>query len=505
MAIRPLTPLLLLACLLVGLTAYLAFGGPGDGPAGVGYPGDVEAVIEPGGAADPVRGGGSLPVVRVEIQPVARLVERPAAPSCRLLRGSSGDEVVPARVTWVAGSAACSASRERATGLQLVELELMGGERLYRVVRLAGGTDHVDVRFEGPFSYEGRVLGEAGQPIEGASVWLAGRPEVTTDRSGVFRVDGVRSRAGLPLVIRAEGHADHFREVGWPAGSSRPDFHLREGADLIVRLAASLPAGGATTIYVRPCGGGGDGSLGLRHYPFFWPAVAGPRTLGADGSCRLSGLPRGVQFEVVAHHPLVRTEAVTINVRRAVETAVVRGVAGRPVRGHVMGSGGAPAAGVLVTCRRRGGLLAPRKSYGFLLPASAQLAHISHTFTAVDGSFALARDSKPGPQWITVLPAGPLGLENEIRDPGQEFELSFALPVPGPSTGSPALRLISQAAVQLVVERGTSRDAAIELEAGVPYLIRLREPAVLDITVRGQRGEQRYPSLAVPGVVDLGL
>lgn len=509
MTLRQLLSLLFLAALLVGLSAYLAFSGPDDGLGGLAYPGDVEDVIPPSESTAPVQGGVALPVVRVEIVPVARLLQLSSPPRCRLLRGPSGDDEVPARALWLAGSAAVPNAGESPRGEQLVAFELDGGERIYRVVRLLGDEAEVEVRFEGPFSFAGRVLDGEGQPIEGARAWLAGRPEVQTDRDGRFRVDGLRSRSGLPLVLRAPGRADHFRVVAAsglaPGGMSGPDFHLQAGVDLGVRLAAALPDEGEATVYLRPRGGAGDGSLELRHFPFFWPALGDPPRLAADGSCLLSGLPKGESIEVVVQHPLLVTEPVAVDLRADRQNAVVQGRRGPVIRGRVSTAFGAPAAGTLVTCRRRNGELNPRGNHGFLLPASAVLAHVTHTFVAADGAFGVARGDAADPQWISVLPLTSLGLEREIRGGAEIRGASFALPAPGPLGDRPALRLLPRRAVRLIVVRGESTDPAVDLAAGTPYLLRLREPAVLDVTVRGPDGQRDHPGLAVPGVVDLEI
>ena len=509
MSIRPVLPLLLLASLLAGSTAYLAMNGGSEGPPAVdpgGHGVGIDELEQPVVDQDPASVAGDLPLVRVEIQPVSRLLERAETPVCRLLRGRSGEEMVPARATFVAGSAAAAVGDTPATGPQLVELELMSGERFYRVVRLPRGRElePVDVRLEGPFALEGRALGAEGQPLSGARVWLAGRPEVVTDEDGVFRVEGVNGRVGLPLVIRADGHADLFREVSWRASLDRPDYHLTEGADLIVRLASELPKEGESLVYLRPRGGN-EMDLSLQHYPFFWPAVGGAPRLGVDASCRLTGLPKGVQVEVLVQNPLVRTEVAVVDLRRSLETVTVRGEAGPAVRGQVVRPDGAPAPGVLVMCRRRGGAVVTRNSLSFLLPASAQLAHVAHGFTAADGSFAVARDPDMSPQWITALSTGPVGLENDLPGRVAAPPLSLTLPSGGPVEGDPTLRLVSKRPVRLVVVRGQSRDPAVGLAPGAPHVIRLAGPAVLDVTVEGVDGQRRYPGLAVRGVVDLDV
>ena len=261
-------------------------------------------------------------------------------------------------------------------------------------------------------------------------------------------------------------------------------------------------------------GDAGDGSLSLRHYPFFWSVIEAVGVLEADGSCLMVGLPRAQRVRVGVHHPAV----VVASLARAVlgantPTALVNSRHGRVVHGRVVDVDGNAVVGALVLS---GGPLEPSSrpgSTGFLLAPVALLADRCHSVTDPDGWFELA-----GPDadelTVSVVAAGYAGLQLRIP-PGRvgkvhDVVLPREAPALGPALESstlepPALRLVAERPIRLVVVRGASRDPARVVVPGHPYVLRLKEPAVLDVTVREAGVERALDGVVVRGPVDVSV
>jgi hypothetical protein len=463
--------------------------------------GEPEAA-SPSAPATTTRASRDLPEVVVRVAERARLLELAPPPRCRVLAGEASSA---ARVSWLAGAAALPRP-ERATGPQLVAVDLPHAERSYHVVRVAGDGAELELDLGTPRSFTGRVVDAAGDAVAGARVWMGGRPEALTDAEGVFTVDGVRGRFGVPLVIRAAGHADHFRAVDLDGSAAPPVYALTPGVELIVRIAAPRPSG-AARVCLRPAGNGVETvDLSLRHYPLFWPVIAGAPEIDAEGACRLTGLPRGARVEVVVHHDAwAGSPPVAVDLRDDTQTVTVQPMPAPVVRGAIARDG-VPVAGVLVVCAA--GVHAPAlpRSDELLAPDAA-LAGVAHAFSDAEGAFAVARPASASAFVLAVLPAGALGLERRIDQAAgaevQRFELprDEALSAPG----KPALRLRSERALRVIVERGASRQPAAEIAAGGELLVPLAAPACVDVEVRAPDGTRTERALAVRGAVEVWL
>lgn len=450
--------------------------------------------------------GDAVPTVRVEIERTALVEVLPPRPRLRVLKGTLGDEALDAGVEWIAGSAAIRGGDPE--GAQLVRITLPDGDVLYRVVRLVPGEEAV-VRLDGGLPVFGRVVDPDGAAVVGARVWLAGRPEVETDLKGRFSVDGLRSRAGLPLVIYAEGFAHRFRIVEAVADQEEeaPTYHLDRAARVNVILRG-LPKDGRGKVFYGPPPGA-EPDLAMRHFPFFWPLIGEFVSLEDGNRGPLRGLPAGVPWTLVPHHPLA--DAPKVDVRRprqsATQSHVVWDAANRgrrPVRGRVVHPDGSPAAGALVVCRARPGPLELAPDHDFLLPPSVRLGSIEHAYTSADGRFEVARPADAHQTWITVHPSGDgYGLKRRVR--GND-ELQLTLPAVEPVTGTPALRLSFERDVRLIVVDGGSASPSVQVQAGVPYEVEFARPVVVDVTIRWeQRRILPLTDLAVVGVVGVSF
>ena len=499
-------PLLLLLVLLGGLGVWLAW--DKARPVGEGDGGEAATPVAsaPSPAASAPRASDARTEVVVHLTERGRLLQFVPPPVCRVLAGESSSA---ARVSWLAGAAALPRS-ERPSGTHLVAVDLPGEDRSYHILRAPGFTRVVWLQAEleldlgAPRAFSGRVVDAEGHPIAGARVWMGGRPEALTDAQGEFTVEGVRGRFGVPLVIRAKGRADHFRAVDLDAVAAPPVYALGEGAELIVRFAAPRPHG-AVRVYLRPVPGNVEMSdLSVRHYPFFWPVIGGAPELDAEGSCRLTGLPRGARVEVVVDHGGIATPPVAIDLRDATQTVTVQPTAAPVVRG-VITRDGAPVAGALVVCASGAQAPALPCSNDLLAPA-AELAGIAHAWSDAEGAFGVARSPSSASSVLAGLPAGNLGLERRlvVADAGEIQRLE--LPRDDASVpGVPLLRLRSERAVRVIVERGSSRAPAADLDAGGELLIPISVPACLDVEVRTPAGTHTERALAVQGIVDVWL
>ncbi len=483
--------LLLLAALLAGATAFaglmISTGPvqPAEQGSGENGPGEEPA------APAVLRGGpeGALPTVVVSVSVRGEYHAPAVAPPRPVLARADGTHA-EVEVEWVAGTAALPWLPAARRGPQLARIRFGAAgdaDDEYRVVRLDGDERVVAFPFDGPHGFEGVVADVEGAPVAGVEIWLAGQ-RTRSDSAGRFAVSGLRGGSGLPLVLRAEGYAAHYREVD-ARQPVRGAFVLRPAARLDVGLAAE----GAETVSVLPASGAAAGSTALRHYPFFMAALE-PRA-PVNERWSFDDLPQAVEVRAATGTGLTAS----VPLRAAPRAVTVPTPALRRVSGRVVDGAGAPIAAAWVLAGRTGDAGRHRDD-AFLLSPAALLAGTAHTRTGEDGRFSLwASADWRGP--LTVIAPGCLRLEATAdRD-----EVGELICLAADVEQAAALRFTAGAGLRLVLERGSSRDAGRALAAGESWSWTLPRPALLDVRVGVGAVLGEVQRLAVAGATPLPL
>lgn len=518
----PRTSLAVATSLLLGLATYvgyLAIGsdpGPGEEPDGRPPAGDV---VEPGQA---VMQGGTQTEPQFEltlhVEPVAELLPPPPRrPGLRLWRGTT---LVPVEGSWVAGPAALPEARVF-KGRQLVRFRLPGGREIYRVVYLTGTDQNadqdIDLRWLGSVEYLGQVIGADRGPLAGANVWLAGE-RAETDAYGRFRIPDLPRGSGLPLVIRAAGHAGTLRVLDLTdpdAGRDirRNTFGLATGLDLKVRFVAPVEDLTRGAVFVRAASvaaGVGERDTRLLHHPFLMQAVEGGVPLGSDGIATIRGLPKDVTVQVSVWHPDTVICQRLVNLRQR-KQATIHGQKAPLLLGEVRGTDNEPVVGAWLVSR--GTSTSPSLTVGELLPPLLYLssnALCGYAITEEDGSYRLPLPPAL-PARVRVAAPKRLGLALTVR---ASEERGLVLPRPAPND-EPRLRLrfanASGRTFRLQVRSGDRRVQQ-------PFLLRdnddyaqplpTAELADIHVEIRDQAGKVRrwaFPNRVVRGLVELPL
>lgn len=484
--------LLAVLALLCGGAALLFFWPVEAAGGGVfGHPTGGADLLEPArppAAREAVPPTRPLPRVTVDLRARARILRAPHRPRCALVRGRAGGEVVAARSSWVAGSAALAALDVRARGRQLVRFDLPSGERLYHVVWLPdpdGGEEAapLTVRLEPGGRYRGRVVDVAGRPIAGARIWLSGR-EATSGPDGIFVVDGLLARSGLPLVLRAPGMASRFEIVDLDRGTEdRVRAHtLESGAALVVQLAGRVPMRERARLYLVPASTQAD--TAARHYPFFLAGCGAGDPPGPDGVWRIEGLPAGVALRVIVRHPLAPAAEVVVPRLepggRRTATAVVK-PRSRVLEGGVTDPRGRRPAGALVLSGPQ--TASPRVRDDVLLPAGAALpAAACAAFPDSKGRFVLGCRAE---DVVTVRVPGGLGQQQRVRFGSlRRLRRVYVVPEASVAGGRDGLEIrVTRPARLRIRLDGDTVVPWVRFGAERPYWLPLREPAVLGVSV----------------------
>lgn len=445
----------------------------------------VEPVLLPESSPEEV--GASPPGVTIRLRPKARVLPPRASPPCRLLRGT---QEVSGKVAWVAGSAALPVGPHRKRGRQLVRVSLPTGEEFHAVVTLSPGEEEMPtVVLGGPFSYRSRVVDRDGHAIADARVWLAGR-ESKSDGDGRFLVENLPIRSGLPMVIRAQGKATIFRILDLADAHLRGDLPahaLEDGVSLHVQLAAPI-SGDAPLgrVYLMPADQGGDSRL--RHYPFFLAEHGGGISLSSEGTCKIEGLPRGVEVRVVAHHPRLRIESsVVVELGDDVNYAMVKGAEAPLLSGRVVDLAGQPAPGasVVSSADRDGEFIAHGQLLGWVLPPAVFLSDCDWAMADGDGRFLLARSETNS--YVTVVAPGCHGIQQKIMGRAQNLDRQFVLPhvAQGVESGDgPALDVRVGRPVRMRIwQRAQSLTTWFPWTPDRPYHLDLKEPVLMDVDI----------------------
>ena len=136
---------------------------------------------------------------------------------------------------------------------------------------------------------------------------------------------------------------------------------------------------------------------------------------------------------------------------------------------------------------------------------SALLGAVPHAVvTGGDGSFAVARPEGGSESWLTVLPRdGSLALEVQVT--GRE-PVDLVIPAGQVGAGGPAIRVVADRELRLIVVRGGSQRPAVVLQSGEAFTVELATPSLVDVTVRrvGEPTLERN-GWAVLGPVELVL
>ncbi len=524
----PRTPLVVATCLLLALAAYLVHDTGGvepasRGPEAVATRGDAgDAIADPGRASEravlnATHAPGALPEPQFEvvlrIEPVGDLLPPTRRPSLRLWRGTT---LVPAEVSWVAGSAALPGARIL-KGRQLVRFRLPGGQDIYRVVFLRRPDRDIEASWLGSGDYQGQVVGADQSPLAGASVWLAGK-RAETDAEGRFHIPDLPLGSGLPLVIRAPGHAGTFRVLDLTRARggrdpARNTFALAPGVDLQVRFMAPVEDLAKGAVFVQPEAGQGDEDTRLLHQPFFMQAIEGGVPLDKDGLATVKGLPEDCRVQISVWHPdtLVRQKPV-VQLRHHEQgpaRASIHGDKAALLVGKVR-SGSQPVSGAWLVSHGAGEaapwwpgvhLLPPFLYFGGTVP-------MGHAITAADGSYRLPL---PIPARIRVTAPEHLGLALEVRAPGERH---LVLPRPA-AKDDPRLRLRfarpGGRTFRLHVKNGTGREQeSLLLKDTDDYAQPLAARVLADIHVEVRERDGKvlhwdFPNLVVQGLVELPM
>ncbi|HUR27678.1 MAG TPA: sigma-70 family RNA polymerase sigma factor [Planctomycetota bacterium] len=104
---------------------------------------------------------------------------------------------------------------------------------------VSGELRKAEIRIENPCTITGRVVDEAGKPVQDAEIWLAPRSDeldqsklTSSDAGGRFEIKGVKARS-VSVFAKKRGHAPSKRKFNF----------TNEGATFEVELALRGPAG----------------------------------------------------------------------------------------------------------------------------------------------------------------------------------------------------------------------------------------------------------------------
>lgn len=484
-------PLLLLALALAGFAAYLAFGPVAAAGSEFSHPDAAASPLATEREPDmsPAPGSTSGAELVLHLRPRARLARSlRAEPEVRVLRAGA---LVPMQVEPVA----------RAAGRHLLRLTNPAGESVYRIVSAlpeAGEALVVELGSEVPC--RGIVEDAAGTPLAGAQVWLDGQ-QTETDAAGEWRFARVVGGAGVPLVVRASGHAEVQRVLELRPVAGEPlRVRLDAGVSLRVRLAAPVVDGPPPAVYVLP--GGGDPDTRWLHFPFWRQGLSGGHRIGADGSVRIEHLPAGASVRALIAHPWLESRvSAPVRLHDQETTLVVQAGALAELRGKVVDAQGRPLAGVCVTAQPAGEE-APTVDPRWLLPDAAQHSGRVTCRSDADGSYRIGRpaDSRAG---TSVRASAPGRYAHEVLVARAADALVHDLVLPELATGEPELRFVRPDAAQLlhvrIVERGRTTRHLLVPAGQEAFVVPLREACVLEV----HAGASTWPALAVAGTVEL--
>ena len=485
--VHAVTALVLLGGLSIWLLVQVGDLGGGAVP---GPPGARQPVVEPGGPATGLTAEPDAANLEVSIEVTTRARILPGEPvvELQLLRGSLE---VPCRIEILTPR----------DGPGLVEFTLEDGKRLYRVTNLDQPAPISLVEVE----LGGRVVDEAGDPLEGAEVWYGegepgGGETVTTNARGEFLVSSMTGGRGVPVVVTAPGRVTRYQLMDLDGSVyASPLFVLEPGVALQVQLAADLPGVERARVFLAP---EGEGDSRLQQFPFFLAAVGDGWGIQGDGAVRIDGLPTGSQVEVIVHHPLaIAPPPQLVRLRRGARVIV-------PLRrrpewtGRVVDQGGAPIAGALVLSRGDGQVLARgRHARRWILPPEVDSIGVARDRTDYDGRFAVA-----GAQLLRITAPGYAGLEMQVE--------SRHLPdiaLGAPRSGEPSLRVrVPHCAGTYRVRCRPYGNEWLVLACGQAFTQVLPEASLVDVRVQIRRGgavgEARiFSGVVVQGVTELDL
>ncbi len=445
------TSLLLLLLLLLAAVALHAWlgGSPPPAPAppspqqsaGAGDADTGEPAIDgPAGAIPP--GTTTAPPTRLRAHVDVRIEERylpPPLPSANVCDAATGE---PLAATLLAGAGAALGDAAPAVGVALVAIDR--GARGTLVRRCAvdpAAPPRLDVGAD--VAVSGLVLDAARRPVAGASVWFGevgldgARREVATDAEGRF-LGQAAAGAGVPLVVRAAGHAAHGRFVevqAAPAGVH--EIVLAAAAPLVVSVIGPLQPEAPARVFVVPLA---SVSTELGSYPFFLQTLQRGAPVDAAGRVRFDDLPRDAEVGVVAVHalaPIGRPHAVTLRGRNE-PVVLVLSTAPAAAAGAVVDDEGLPLGdATVVALPGRATLPAAGRR---LLPTFVEANGACVAFADAAGAFRIgapADAGEPG-RWLVQAPlrAGRLVPAHDGGEPlrlprwaGGALEIVLAPPV----------------------------------------------------------------------------
>jgi protocatechuate 3,4-dioxygenase beta subunit len=341
-----------------------------------------------------------------------------------------GDDLVPRGVTGEDGRFEAPVAPEGTT-YQVEAADLCYGQATVEAPDGAGGASPVIVTLEPPAIVEGRIVdASSGDPIGGAAVWAARRPEdlVHTSPDGVYRLATWSDDWGVAVAAAAPGFAagnlrvahDQLARRDTPALALVPALAL---AGVVVD-PESAPVPGAEVALAAQPGPGRD--LRTR-------VIA---TSAADGSFRLSGVPYGVPFDLRVEHPgyaIAWEELGPFDRDRPPEPLRIRLSRGLTAVGRVVDRDDRPLAGARVELWPLPAGSNPWRQAAFPREATAVAV------TGEDGGFRLAA-VPPGRYDLDARSAGFAPTEVpglEVRGPGDaaesapEVELGTVVLLPG--------------------------------------------------------------------------
>lgn len=497
-----------LAAALVAVAVWLSGRTVGTDAPPVDFPPEAGGVVETSPGPAPAADVSSL-MVTVHVEPRAVLLPplESLPPPCRLV-GPDGQEI-PAGVTILAGARA-AVPTSGAGGRHLVAFAEPGHTAMCRVVDLQRD-GVVEVLAGGRIPLHGLVRDAQGAPLPGAWVWAGqlgadGAPlAVTTDASGQFGFPWVLGGTGVPLVVRAGGHASRYRVLDLMAfDADGIDVVLDEAVALDVVLGAAVPDPALGRIGLAPAAG----DAALLHYPFFLSALLGQDALARDGTARIADLPAGAAVEVSIAHPALRdAPPVTVPLRRAEQRAVVQGAVAPMLVGTVRGRDGAPVAGAVLRAwtGSADALLRPRHPR-LLLSAVAHAPAGTRTTADAGGRFAIGRPGADGGCKVAVRAPGRTGVLQQVAPARGPVEHDFVLPAAVPFAPPAVVRVRLRPAGRILRIRHAGARF-VRWHDHEPFEVRLAEPALVEVRVvavdGGEVVERRFENLPVAGIVDV--
>jgi RNA polymerase sigma-70 factor (ECF subfamily) len=273
----------------------------------------------------------------------------------------------------------------------------VAGEQRARSTRLEvpeSGAFRADFAFTRGAVVEGRVLDDEGAAVSGAYVVTDG-VQVTTGADGGFRLAGLVPRAGVRVLVMADGfmRADTTLDVG-PGTTSNVALHIERAAVVRGRLVARDGRAVENARVLVVAGEARDPARISANEP-----ADGPYPVRADGSfeARVPGSASKV-FTVVAlttsHAPSRAAPVAVVAGQREYAGIEVALDAGRTIRGRVLAEGRG-AAGAAIRLGFAG--------YGYTAPPVRAVSDDT-------GAFAIDRvvSSFDGTVWVTATLAGHL-------------------------------------------------------------------------------------------------